>query len=124
MPSSSRVRRLPVLVVALALGQFGCTVSDPQVSEIGAVSLLTVDPAIVPQSVILAPPGTITSNRLQTMLWDITKAELTLPGVADPYDLLFGNGAPDCRAIDSPSRITLNFGTCVENLVLESIDEE
>ena len=108
MPSSSRVHRLSVLVVVLALGWFGCTVDDPQVSEIGAVSLLTVDPAIVPQSVILAPPGTITSNRLQTMLWDITKAELTLPGVADPYDLLFGNGAPDWMWPDSQFRAAIS----------------
>ena len=60
MPSNSRVHRLPVLVVALALGWFGCTIDDPQVSQVGAVSLITVDPANVSQSVILAQGGTIT----------------------------------------------------------------
>ena len=125
MPSSSRVGRWPVLVVALGLGWFGCTINDPQVGEIGAVSLLTVDPAIVSQSVILAPPGTVTSNRVQTMLWTLTKADLVVPGVTDTYDLLFPdeNSGPDCQAIDSPSRITSNFGTCVENLVVESAAE-
>lgn len=123
MPSSSRLHRWILLVVALVPGGFGCTVSDPQVGEIGAVSLLTVDPAIVPQAVILAP-GTITSNRVQAMLWNFTAAYLTIGDDGDRLDLLFGNGNPDCRAIDSPNRITLNFGTCVENLVLESVDED
>ena len=123
MPSSSRARRWPVLVVTLALSWFGCTINDPQVSEVGAVSLLTVDPAIVPQAVILGPPGSITSNRVQAMLWDITKADLTI-GAGETYDLLFaGEGDPDCQGIDSPNRITLHFGTCVENLVVESADE-
>ncbi len=125
MPSSSRLHRWILLVVALVPGGFGCTISDPQVGEIGAVSLLTVDPAIVPQAVILAAPGTITSNRVQAMLWNITVAELTI-GDGETHDLLFApeGGNPDCRAIDSPSRFTLNFGTCVENLVLESVDED
>ena len=123
MPSSSRLHRWILLVVALVPGGFGCTVSDPQVGEIGTVSLLTVDPAIVPQAVILAPPGTITSNRVQAMLWDITVTDLTI-GEGETRSLLFGGDNPDCRAIDSPNRITLNFGTCVENLVLESADEE
>jgi len=123
MPSSSRLHRWILLVVALVPGGFGCTVSDPQVGEIGAVSLLTVDPAIVPQAVILAAPGTITSNRVQAMLWNITVADLTI-GEGTTRSLLFGGDNPDCRAIDSPNRITLNFGTCVENLVLESVDED
>ncbi|MCH7780523.1 MAG: thrombospondin type 3 repeat-containing protein [Acidobacteria bacterium] len=123
MPSSSRLHRWILLVVALVPGGFGCTISDPQVGEIGAVSLLTVDPAIVPQAVILAPPGTITSNRVQAMLWDITLAKLIIGD--QEYDLLFPvDNVADCRAIDSPNRITLNFGTCVENLVLESVDED
>ena len=103
----------------------GCTVNDPEVSRVGAVSLLTVDPVIVSQAVILAPAGTVTSNRVQTMLWTLTRADLTVPGVPKPYDLLFApeGGNPDCQAIDSPSRITSNFGTCVENLVVESAAE-
>ena len=68
MPSSSRIRRWPVWVLALGLGWFGCTINDPQVNEVGAVSLLTVDPAIVSQAVILGPPGSITSNRVQEIL--------------------------------------------------------
>jgi len=106
----------------LGLGWFGCTIDDPQVNDIGAISLLTVDPAIVPQAVILAPPGTVTANRVQAVLWTLTRADLTVPGVLDPYDLLFSDD-PDCQAIDSPSRITLNFGTCVENLVVNSATE-
>ena len=68
MPRNSPVRCWQVLLVALGLGWVGCTVDDPEVFDIGAVSLLTVDPVIVSQSVILAPPGTVTSNRVQTML--------------------------------------------------------
>ncbi len=100
----------------------GCTVSDPEVSQVGAISLLAVDPAIVPQQVVLSPGATVASNRVQTMLWTFTKAELTIPGLPDPYDLLFTPemAAPDCKAIDAPSRITANFGDCVENLVVEA----
>jgi hypothetical protein len=56
------------------------------------------------------------------MLWTITRADLLAPGEADPYDLLFTpeGDNPECQGIDSPSRITTHFGTCVENLVLES----
>lgn len=122
---SPAARSLPLLVVAFGLGWIGCTIDDPQVSSVGAVGLLTVDPAIVPQSVILAPAGTVTSNRVQTMLWTITRADLTVPGAPAPYDLLFTPPmmSPDCQAIDSPSRITANFGTCLENLVIESAPE-
>ena len=53
----------------------------------------------------------------------MTKADLTI-GAGETYDLLFaGEGDPDCQGIDSPNRITLHFGTCVENLVVESADE-
>lgn len=122
MPRNSPARRWQVLWVALCLGWIGCTINDPQVGEVGAVSLLVVDPAIVSQSVVLAPTMSVPANRVQSMLWTLTKADLTLPGVADPYDLLFVPAMtnPDCQAIDSPGRITSLFGTCVENLVLES----
>jgi hypothetical protein len=122
MPRRSAVHRRLFLLVALGVGWIGCTIDDPQVNRVGVVSLLTVDPAIVSQSVILAPSTGTASNRAQTMLWNITKAELTI-GPDPPHDLLF-NPDPmlpaDCQAIDSPSRITTNFGTCVESLVVES----
>ncbi len=119
MPRSFRVGRCQVLFLVLAVGCFGCTFDDHVVSPVGAVSLLTVDPAIVSQTVVLAPAGSMASNRVQTMLWTITAAKLTINGTE--HDLLFPDtGVSDCQAIDSPSRITSNFGTCVENLVLES----
>jgi hypothetical protein len=122
MPRCSRVRpsSLPILVLLLVF--LSCTVKDPQVGAIGAVSLLAVNPALVSQSVTLAPGGTIAGNRTQTTLWNITTADLTLDDTT--HDLLFaGNEAPDCRAIDTPTRLTINFGDCVESLVLESFDE-
>ena len=124
MPRSSPVRRWLLFVVALGVGWVGCTIDDPQVNAVGAISLLTVDPAIVPQSVVLAPAGSVPSNRVQTMLWSITRADLTINDFPDPaYDLLFKPGEAalaDCQGIDSPSRITTHFGTCVENLVVEA----
>jgi hypothetical protein len=125
MSRRSPATRSLLLVVAFALSWIGCTIDDPQVSSVAAVSLLTVDPVIVPQAVVLAPAGTVTLNRVQTMQWTITRADLTVPGVPDVYDLLFTPEmmSPDCQAIDSPSRLTVNFGTCLANLVVEATPE-
>jgi len=133
MPNCIRVRLLSLSVLVLLLGSLSCTINDPQVGSVGAVSLLPVNPASVSQSVILAPGGMVEGNRVQTTLWKITRADLFLPGTPldEPLDLLFvpgedseGNpGLADCRAIDAPNRLTINFGDCVESLVLEAAAE-
>ncbi|NIM01475.1 MAG: hypothetical protein GTO30_15365 [Acidobacteria bacterium] len=123
MPSNSSVCQRLFLVVALGAVCVGCTIDDPQVSQVGSVSLLTVDPAIVAQSVVLTPGGVSSGNRVQTMLWTVTQAMLTIDGdPRSPHDLLFPEaGLAECQGIDTANRITTHFGTCVENLVLEAV---
>lgn len=114
------------LVCAVLLLSAGCTVDDPQVNDVGTVSLFPVNPGVVPQSIVIAPGGTTTENRVQTMQWNITTARLTFGG--QDFDLLFDpdpddtmvNG--DCMSMMPPSRFTLNLGTCVEGLILEATD--
>jgi len=86
------------------------------------VTLFAVDPAIVPQSITVAPGGTVDGNRIQTVIWTLTQADLIVDD--RPHDLLFADGGtPDCQAADTPTGAGL-LGACLDSLVLESFDEE
>lgn len=106
----------------LAAGLLGCTVDDPQVTAVGAVRILPVNPAIVPQSVSAVSGGSVSGNRMQTTLWKITRAELHIDD--RELDLLTaGGGPPECEAMDTPMSATVALGGCLDFIVVEAFDE-
>ena len=118
-PLTSRRRRAALIVVlALALG--GCTIDDPQVNDVGAANLLLVNPLVQPQVVGIGDPGSIDANQIQSMFWDVTRADLTL-GTGDVVDLLGAGGV--CQFVDNSLNVSANFGQCIDAIALQATDE-
>ena len=93
-------------------------------TSVGAVTIFPVNPAIVSQSVTLAPPDEVIPNRMQTAIWTFYEAKLMLDGRPE-VDLLFTEDGdlPDCRVIDTPTSAPVAFGKCLDFTVLEALDE-
>lgn len=106
---------LAALVSIFLIG--GCTVDDPQVNDVGAVSLLVVNPLVVNQIIGLSDPTAITANLVQSSYWEVTRARLSV-GDEPAVDLLQAGGL--CEIGDNAFNISSLFGNCVNSIIFES----
>jgi hypothetical protein len=97
-----------------------CTVDDPQVNDVGAVSLIVINPLVVNQVIGLADPTSITANLVQSSYWEVTRARLSV-GSEPAIDLLQAGGL--CEIGDNPANISASFGNCTDSIILEAVPE-
>ena len=119
--TSARRNKTRIVGLVFAAAALACTVDDPQVSQVGAVTVFAVNPSNAPQQIEVAPGAVVDGNRMQTAIWTIAKAELFIGADPDGEDLLFDG--TDCRIADTPLSSALSLGDCSEFLVLESFAE-